>query len=439
MAKTRDTLVVTESLTKGSPNARDSLVITESLTKGYPHLRDSLVVIDSLTAGYPHLRVALMCIEVLCPTQGPLPVATLRFPSLRGGMKWDRAKNPSYNNARREMTTGRRAVTPFMVYPRWNFELDYEVMPDTRYLSGMNNTLDSVQSIIDLFKNTAGGAYTFLYQDPDDYHVVGGSITTGDGVTLQWPFFAAVMGTVLEPVGQVDFTTLASFAYTAVNTSNSEVTIAGHGFTNGQGPMFLSSSGTLPSGAAANTAYWVIVVDANTVRLATTSPNALAGVYVTLTTQGTGTLALAKGFGVYGARTATLSVPGSGPYTLTPDTTGFVQDYGVTHSGTALTKVSGTPASNQYAVSAAGVYTFNVAQAGQSMVISYQHLYQASEVSITLPNQIVFATAPASGVVVTADFDYYFVCRFDDDKLETNEFAQRLYELQKVTFSSEVS
>ena len=70
------------------------------------------------------------------------------------------------------------------------------------------------------------------------------------------------------------------------------------------------------------------------------------------------------------------TVPASSAYTVTvqaPQGT-WGQDDGVTlANGTALTKVTGAPAALQYSV-AAGVYTFNVAQASAAVLISYSYI-----------------------------------------------------------------
>jgi uncharacterized protein (TIGR02217 family) len=43
---------------------------------------------------------------------------------------------------------------------------------------------------------------------------------------------------------------------------------------------------------------------------------------------------------------------------------------------------------------------------------------------------VTFATAPASGVVVSADFHWFFLCRFDDDSADLEEFMAELYALR---------
>jgi uncharacterized protein (TIGR02217 family) len=50
--------------------------------------------------------------------------------------------------------------------------------------------------------------------------------------------------------------------------------------------------------------------------------------------------------------------------------------------------------------------------------------------------QVTFGTAPASGLIITADFTYYFRCRFIDDKYDFENFMYRLWQLKKLTFIS---
>lgn len=74
------------------------------------------------------------------------------------------------------------------------------------------------------------------------------------------------------------------------------LTITSHGLTTGEGPLlFTNSGGGLPGGISAATKYWAIVADANTISLATSRANALAGTKVDITSNGTGTHTLATG------------------------------------------------------------------------------------------------------------------------------------------------
>lgn len=81
-----------------------------------------------------------------------------------------------------------------------------------------------------------------------------------------------------------DFTTTF-----AANT----LTITGHGLHTGAGPFRMTNSGgALPTGFAAGTNYWVIRVDADTLKVAASHADALAGTAVSISDDGTGTHSL---------------------------------------------------------------------------------------------------------------------------------------------------
>lgn len=79
-----------------------------------------------------------------------------------------------------------------------------------------------------------------------------------------------------------------SFATTDVNVTNNTITEAAHGFPTGLKGQ-ASTTDTLPAGLALTTDYFVIVVDADTYKLATSLVNALAGTAIDITDQGAGT------------------------------------------------------------------------------------------------------------------------------------------------------
>lgn len=75
-----------------------------------------------------------------------------------------------------------------------------------------------------------------------------------------------------------------TFALTDVDVTANTITITAHGFVTG---LKIPLTGTnLPGGLSA-TNYWAIVVDANTIKVATTYLLAVAGTPVDITTQGT--------------------------------------------------------------------------------------------------------------------------------------------------------
>jgi uncharacterized protein (TIGR02217 family) len=57
-------------------------------------------------------------------------------------------------------------------------------------------------------------------------------------------------------------------------------------------------------------------------------------------------------------------------------------------------------------------------------------------VTWTTAGYLYFGTAPANGVVITADFSYYYPCRFVDDQCEFEKFQAGCYAVKKMSFMS---
>jgi len=63
-------------------------------------------------------------------------------------------------------------------------------------------------------------------------------------------------------------------------------------------------------------------------------------------------------------------------------------------------------------------------------------LLDKTSYSVTPPNQIVFVSAPTSGHSITASFQFWFVCRFLEDKADFEKFMNQLWEVGKLEFKS---
>lgn len=91
---------------------------------------------------------------------------------------------------------------------------------------------------------------------------------------------------------------MPAFTFTA-DSATDQLTITAHGLPTGAGPATVRNvGGALPTASPALTAqadYWVINTGANTIKLATSSANALAGVAIDILTNGSGTNALEIG------------------------------------------------------------------------------------------------------------------------------------------------
>lgn len=79
-----------------------------------------------------------------------------------------------------------------------------------------------------------------------------------------------------------------------ISAMDDEITATAHGLQTGEGPVQATTTDTLPTGISAMTDYWIIRVDANTIQLATSRANALAGMALGIAADGAGTHTLAS-------------------------------------------------------------------------------------------------------------------------------------------------
>lgn len=155
---------------------------------------------------------------------------------------------------------------------------------------------------------TAGNSITIRLIDPGvdgalSIAVVGTAITatlayaTGAVTTTATQLVAAVnanvdaaalvlaSGSGASPLTALSATPLATGANSEVNLTDNTVTIPNNGYTTGF-KVQLTTTGTLPSPLALATDYFLIVVDDNTVKFATSLANALAGTAIDITDVG---------------------------------------------------------------------------------------------------------------------------------------------------------
>jgi uncharacterized protein (TIGR02217 family) len=88
-----------------------------------------------------------------------------------------------------------------------------------------------------------------------------------------------------------------------------------------------------------------------------------------------------------------------------------------------------------FAVSIGG-YQFNPANVSTVSTVYLNGVAQSGSYTVNaapfVPS-VTFVTAPLAGVTVTADFNWLFLCRFDDDGEDVEEFMSQLFALQSLT------
>lgn len=144
--------------------------------------------------------------------------------------------------------------------------------------------------------------------------------------------------------------TVADSTFTTTHAANT-LTDASHGLETGDGPVRLTNAGgALPAGLAVDTDYYIIKVDANTMKLATSRANAALGTAIDLTGDGTGTHTMVDTTDTkkvhwrqLGIEAATLSLASARDgYTFRVDHNSRVIGYAVQWTGTASNPIEAT-------------------------------------------------------------------------------------------------
>jgi uncharacterized protein (TIGR02217 family) len=214
----RAPLITLDPLADGGSSVRSPLINLDPLAEGTPNLRSNLVMLDPLSEGFRNLRVSLILLESLHPIQPEPHMSTEFFPGFGNnptnpslpagldpfntstpGLSFSVHKKPFFKTNINEAASGKEVRTALMQYPRWDIELTYEFLEDR---SGADSSLKTVMGF---FLQRLGSWDTFLFKDPDDYLVVGGTCGDADGVTTEFPF-CRTLGGFVEQVGQVDTT-----------------------------------------------------------------------------------------------------------------------------------------------------------------------------------------------------------------------------------------
>lgn len=176
---------------------------------------------------------------------------------------------------------------------------------------------------------------------------LGLSVFTGTYPQTAWGYLVSTHGSISET------DTIPGSPY-RVTVANAATFLQDYGVV---GP-FAGSVFTLVPGSPGANQYSVATNSANT-QVTYTFSSANAGANVIISYQQGG----------IGSDQTEETIPSSGPYTVTINARN-AQDLGVILGNAAYTKVGGSPGANQYSVSN-GVYTFNSANSGSQVTISY--------------------------------------------------------------------
>ncbi len=83
-----------------------------------------------------------------------------------------------------------------------------------------------------------------------------------------------------------------------------------------------------------------------------------------------------------------------------------------------------------------GSFSERVGQVDTSNRIEVRVDGVAEDPTIVLPNKVVFDTAPSPGAIISADLQFFYVCRFLEDMVDFEKFYQDLWTLQTCNIRS---
>lgn len=203
------------------------------------------------------------------------------------------------------LPTGLTALTDY-----WFIRVDANTL---RLATSQANAL--ANTFVNFTTNGSGTLQLLIglpYTNPRTY-VAGSQLKSIDLMSIfavfiaLWNFFT---GQVQSLFGGL---TLAQpFSYTpatfTADPSSDALTMTAHGLVTGDGPFRPSNSGgALPGGLVATRDYWIIFVDANTVRLSSSLSGAISGLFTNITSAGSGTQTLSGPSATHSAMAATFN------------------------------------------------------------------------------------------------------------------------------------
>jgi len=221
-----------------------------------------------------------------------------------------------------------------------------------------------------------------------------GCSVSSSSATLTVPSFPCTASVVSKSWAAVFGLNIGNKTVSAIGTNT--FTITAHQFNTGQS-ITLTTSGALPTGLAISTTYYIIKVDANTISLATTLANALAGTVITFTSSGSsGTQTVVCNFLIVKltyASTTTASM--SNPYTGASVTSAATVSPVLVLLGSYFDQMAPVPDSYQHLWSLrpqlvnCRTFAFSVMQftdAIQGQIVSIEAFGTASDSSAVLTN-----------------------------------------------------
>jgi len=362
------------------------------------------------------------------------------FPPL-AGQGWSVHKKPTFSTIVASHVSGREVRDALYANPIWQFELTFDGLDGTS--SGQYGGLgaSSLQSLMGLYLQCQGQYGSFLYYDPSDYAVSGQPFGTGDGTTTTFQL-ARTLGGFSEPVAQ-PFTAVAP---TLFQVQGAAAYYAPNNLLIYSGDMTQSAWSKSNVSVAAGASDPLGGTDAQTITA--TAANSFIDQFVAAS--GANYVSSVWARRRTGTGAVKLSDPAHDGTLLTMPLTSSWQRFSIAgpplsaHAASLINLATPGDAIDVYApqveqslIATPGPYFKTAASQyfGAPWITAAGALADPSAYAIA-NGAVTFATAPASGVALAWTGYFAFLCRFDGDDLDFEQFMASLWKADSVKFRS---
>ena len=360
------------------------------------------------------------------------------FPAL-AGQGWSVHKKPTFSTIVASHVSAREVRFANYLNPIWNFELTFDGLDGTTTGQYGGLGASSLQSLMGLFLQCQGQFGAFLFYDPTDYTESAQQFGTGDGTTTSFQLVRS-MGAFLEAVTQPWTPSAPTLfqvqGYPAAYAPNNMVNYSGD-LTKSNWVKLNASIGSGVSDPFGGTAAFTVTATgaAGLVYQGNLAPGAnyvismwmrrrtgSGAVYLRTPANANTTVALASSW----QRFSTSGPPNAGIAWVVAE---------LATSGDAIDVYA--PQLEQSLASTPGPYFQTAATDyyGGPWITAAGALVDPS--AYTISNGLVtFTTAPASGAALAWTGYFGFLCRFDGDDLDFEQFMANLWKADSVKFKS---
>jgi len=361
------------------------------------------------------------------------------FPVL-SGQGWSVHKRPTFSTIVASHVSGREVRDALYANPIWQFELTFNGLDGTA--SGQYGGLgaSSLQSLMGLYLQCQGQYGTFLYYDPSDHAVSGQTFGTGDGTTTTFQLQRS-LGGFSEPISQ-PFTAAAPTLFQVAGSPafyapNNLVAYSGDLTNAAWSKVGVSVTGGVsdPFGGTAAQTLTATAANAYVHQFqAASGLNYVSSMWVRRRS-GSGAVTLSNP-AHNGAATLALSSAWAQFSTSGAPAADYVHSLlDLSTSGDAVDVYA--PQLEQSLVTTPGPYfqTLATDYYGSPWITSGGSLVDPGAYAIA-NGAVTFATAPASGAALAWTGYFAFLCRFEGDNLDFEQFMASLWKANSVKFRS---